>query len=335
MSRQSRRLDEIENEGHLPEGMAYCRKCQKVKTISPSFSKATDTQLDTNGTLSVCKECVDKLYEEILFEERGSIQRTILRLCKMLNVKYDESAIESALKHIDSKGSDKNKVFGLYRAKLLIINRKDVNDTNVDLTYQDNPVINMNKELSAGEVDDETIMFWGKGYERDDYAWFERKLGEWKQTHKCDTMAELTLLKEIVFKQFEIEKVRSGLDKAKSTGGLVKELQDLMKTASIDPAKSSIAGAGKSNDTFSSFIKMIEENEPAEFYEDREIFKDYDNIGFYFEKYVTRPLKNFILGSRDFNIESESDLEDGEEDSSLDLLIAEPNEDSEEAQTEE
>jgi hypothetical protein len=89
----------------------------------------------------------------------------------------------------------------------------------------------------------------------------------------------------------------------KSTSGLVKEKQDLMKTASVDPAKTALAGSGRSQDTFSAFIKTIEENEPADYYKDKEMFKDFDNIDWYFRKYVTRPLKNFITQSRDFSVE--------------------------------
>jgi hypothetical protein len=62
---------------------------------------------------------------------------------------------------------------------------------------------------------------------------------------------------------------------------------------------------------------LIEETEPAEYYADKTMFKDFDNIGFYFEKYVTRPLKNFVMGSRDFNVETEKDGDD--DDDSFDI----------------
>jgi len=90
----------------------------------------------------------------------------------------------------------------------------------------------------------------------------------------------------------------------------IKRLQDLMKTASVDPGKASLANSGKAKETFSSFVKVIEENEPASYYEDKKLFKDFDDIDFYFKKYVTRPLKNFVTQSRDFNVESENDVDE-------------------------
>ena len=83
-----------------------------------------------------------------------------------------------------------------------------------------------------------------------------------------------------------------------------------MRTASVDPAKANMASSGKSLDTFSAFIKTIEETEPAEYYKDKALFKDFDNINFYFEKYVRRPLKNFVTGSRDFNVDADTDDEE-------------------------
>ena len=90
-----------------------------------------------------------------------------------------------------------------------------------------------------------------------------------------------------------------------------------MKTAAIDPNKANASGQGKGKESFSAFIKMIEETEPADFYKDKGLFKDFDNVEFYFEKYVTRPLKNFIMGSRDFNVEAEKEFDD--EDDTFDI----------------
>ncbi len=57
-------------------------------------------------------------------------------------------------------------------------------------------------------------------------------------------------------------------------------------------------------------MKVIEENEPASYYEDKKLFKDFDDIDFYFKKYVTRPLKNFVTQSRDFNVDTEDDVDE-------------------------
>ncbi|SRR5258706_2497970 len=325
MAIKSRRIKNVMVDGELPPDKNYCRKCTKIKQNGEFFS-AVDLILDTNKLMSICSDCIGKLFEKTLESENGNLQKTILHLCKMLNVLYSEQAITDSLKVIETRNMDKSKFFGVYKSRLFMTKRSSVNDSqdDINLTYKDNPIINNNTIVSEFEVDPEVVDFWGSGYEKEDYRWLEKTLAEWKRTHKSDTMGEQTLLREIVFKQLEIEKSRKvGF----SSGSLIKELQDLMKTASVDPAKSNIAGSGKSQDTFSAFIKMIEENEPADYYKDKELFKDFDNIDRYFQKYILRPLKNFITGSRDFNVDSEDEsLDENLDDIDIEKLLETENE---------
>lgn len=290
---------------------AYCRKCMSIKPVR-EFMSATDSWIDANGIMSVCRDCIDDIYEKIYNSEK-SIEKTLLKMCRMFNLVYDNEAIESTLKHLktaEDNGRTIRGIFGIYKQKIYALQPMEIGHRpeTQDLTYKDVVTLVIHDENKYGldkDVEYEVTRFWGKGLRREDYIWLEESLADWKKTHKSDTMAEQTLLKEIVYKQFEITKAR---EEGKSTSSMVKELQELMKTASIDPAKTAIAGSGKSQDTFSSFIKMIEENEPAELFgEERDAFKDFQNIDFYFRKYVTRPLKNFVTGSRDFNIDEEDD----------------------------
>ena len=299
----SKKIKAVKTETNMPDGQSYCRRCSKVK-LKMHFHKCTDIDVDTNGLWSICKSCIDEMYS-VFLESENSHQKATLRMCKLLNLEYNEPALDSALKQANTRGS--TKIFGYYRAKLLIQLRTSVKDTNVDYSYKDNPVVNTGVVTpNEDEVSPDVIHFWGNGYETENYRWLEAELDSWKMTHKCDTKGEETLLKEIVFKQFEIEKARG---EQANTASLVKELQDLMKTASVDPSKSNNMGAGK-NDTFSAFIKLIESGEPAEIFGDeRDAFADFSGIGFYFEKYVTRPLRNFILQSRDFNVDEDVDGE--------------------------
>lgn len=236
-----------------------------------------------------------------------------------MNLRYSEEAVQAALKQMETykeRGTDNPSFYGLYKSKLYTVLKTSnrIESHNINLQYEEVTQINITgrntlADFNEEELEKDVIEFWGEGYETEDYEWLEKTFSNWKKTHKSDTMAEESLLKEIVFKQFEIRKARKN---ETSTAALVKELQDLMKTASVDPSKTSLANSGKAQETFSSFIKMIEENEPASYYsdEDRKLFKDFDNIEYYFDKYVRRPLKNFITGSRDFNVEGESEEDD-------------------------
>jgi hypothetical protein len=310
---RSKRLKAISMEEGLPEGLSYCRRCMKIKRVT-DFHKAVDHELDKNELFSVCKSCIDSLYESIFNSENGSVHKTILRLCRMLNVAYNENAISAALTHIESKGSDKMRVFGLYRAKLLIMERSDVSDTNVDLTYKDSPIINLPPEDGDRRLTEDTrdlSLFWGTNFTIDELEILESKYSEWTQSHSIDTQSERVLLKYICLKEYEIDKaVKSG----SNTSSLMKEFQDLLKTSALSPSTATISSGGKAQETWGNFIKVIEETTPAEYYKDDDLFKDYDNINWIWQNFVVRSIKNFLTGSRDFNLtDIDTDYEEEEE----------------------
>ena len=174
--------------------------------------------------------------------------------------------------------------------------------------YQDSN-INISTESYNESVDDSLILFWGKGFGTDDYEFLESELFNWKKTHKCDSYADTTLLKEICIK---ILTIRNKRERRENVSNDVKELQDLMKTASVDPAKANIADGAKSLDSWGLWLKDIEEYEPAEYFNDKKLFVDFDKLKKYSNKYIFRPLKNLLLGSRDFNIDEINYNEDGE-----------------------
>lgn len=288
----------------------YCRKCQKSKKDTDFFT-ATDTFLDTNGKMSVCKDCCNEMYSNFFRSEQGSMEKALLKTCRTLNVRYDEAAVQATLAHlatVNNKGKVTENIFGIYKNKIVSVQKTRISKKGEgisDLTFFEPSKMVAEIPNSTEEIVD-LKQFWGENFAYEEYIFLEKELAEWKKTHKADTKAEIMLLKELCYKGLEIRKART---EERSTGALVKELQELMKTASVDPSKTSQAGSGKANDTFSSFIQIIENTEPAEYYQDKELFKDFDNIDNYFRKYVLRPLKNFLTGTRDFDVS-----DDGEDD---------------------
>jgi hypothetical protein len=299
----------------------YCRKCMQRRS-GKDFYDATDNFLDSNGKMSICKFCIDDMFKRFTVSE-GSVDRAILKLCKILNVKFDNRAVqtlEDTMKKMEGNGTVLENSFGVYKRNLFGSGGDGIRPLGekIDLTYVEVSQFISDDSLNDYEETDLDYLnrFWGSSisFTAEDYEFLETEFSDWKKTHKCDTKAEESLLKELCYKELEIRKARI---QGKSTATLVTEKQALMKTASVDPAKAALANAGKSQDTYSSFIKRIEENDPAEFYKDKKLFKDFDNLDWYFKKYLVRPVKNFITQSRDFNVEQES------EDDETDFLTGE------------
>jgi hypothetical protein len=299
----------------IDEQRVYCRKCMSLKRPT-EFFVAVDLEIDKNGFFSICKKCCDEIYNNYYRVERD-MARAILRTCRKINLRFDESAVESTETHLKTmidNGKSASGVIGVYKAKLVSSLKNNFSDaaSGFDLTFMESGIsLPPSEPLDDSEESYDLKQIWGDGFSFDDYQFLEREFSEWTKTHKCDTKAEKMLLKEICHKSLEIRKKRDESNGAGTTPtNLIKDLQDLMKTASVDPAKTLLANSGKNKDTFSAFVKIIEENEPAEYYSNKGLYKDFDGLDFYFKKYVTRPLKNFVTQSRDFNVEVDDDSDE-------------------------
>jgi len=295
----------IEQKKETPK--SYCRMCQKMLSLD-SFYEATNPMLDKNGKMSICIPCCNEIYN-MYFSIHNNLEIALQLTCEDLDVRFSKEALIQAKSHIESlltKGKVTEKVFGFYKSKLGSTNKSS---TKMDsFRYKDSDSLDyMTINNTIEEIDENLLLFWGKSFDDiDDYIFLESELLNWKKTHKCDNQAEITLLREICIKILEIRKAR---DKKDNVGGLQKELQDLMKTANVDPAKANAASAGKSKDCFGVWVKDIEQFKPAEWYEQQDKYKDMDGFIPYIKNYIVRPIENFITGVRNFFVDDSIDAD--------------------------
>ena len=160
--------------------------------------------------------------------------------------------------------------------------------------------------IDNSQVTKEMIMTWGRGFDIDEYEFLDNELAEWEKTYKFGKRAELILLKEICI---TLLRIRIATESKDDVSKLQKDLQDLLKTASIDPAKANVADNGKSLDAFGVWIKDIEAKRPAEWWQEQEKYKDMDGFIPYIKNYIVRPIKNFITGNRDFQINDNTNVD--------------------------
>ena len=290
----------------LPEGKCYCRKCQKLQ-IERNFYDAVDLKMiDSNGKMSVCKSCIQKLYDEV-YGEVKSMERTIHRLCIMLNIRYSNDAVSATRAHMDTLiegGKVARSIFGLYKSKLVATNKSMDKSIEEYEGYEDVGVIFEEKEIEQNEIPipKDVIDFWGKDLAREDILYLEEEYKNFKTTHKADAYAEVVLLKQVCYTMLDIKKARKEGD---NTDKLVKELQELMKNLAIAPKEVKTSSVNKGEEAFGLWIADIERSEPAQWLlsDPRgDAYRDVADTDLYFENYITRPLKNFITQSRDFNI---------------------------------
>lgn len=288
-----------------------CRKCGTLKKAD-DYYKTCEPDMDLNGRMPTCKECCRGILEFYFSIEGGIIERAFLRTCKKLNILYDKQSIlktHEKMEELKQSGKELDSLLGVYLRNLFANNSEKTElvfqePDSLITTIEDSPD-NINAKMSIWENE------WGKGLSYDDYVFLNEELEKWIATHRYETRGEQTLLKEIVYKELELRNAR--LNSTIPTDGLLKQLQELMKTAKTNEVKKE-----ENINTLGSIIKIMESSYPAEFYKNKDLYKDYDNISKYFDKHVTRPILNFGTNSRDFNFEME-DEKDEEDEDNIDL----------------
>lgn len=283
----------------------YCTRCGN----SGDFYIGKSDLYKFYEKIPFCKKCIEEIYNELV-KIHSDYKKAIYFLCRKLDIPFKNTVYDGAVKESSIKG------WSIQQTYMKQINSfSDKNNYGTcfdDSDLFDNNSIDNGKsivsfDISEYEQADESIkLFWGFGFSDKDYAFLEQELFNWKQTHKCDNQSEITLLREICITILEIRNVRADKN---STKDLKKELQDLMKTASVDPAKANAASAGKSLDAFGIWIKDIEQFTPAEWYEQQEKYKDMDGFIPYIKNYIIRPIENFITGIRNFVVDDNIDVD--------------------------
>ena len=294
-------------ENKLQEGTNYCRRCMSILP-SKEFYDCTDGGfVDKNMKFSVCKTCINYMYDELLSEYQ-SMEKALHKMCTSLNVQFSNEAMDATKAHIETLmegGKNVNAVFGIYKQKLLSTQKTMEKNKFADMSYEDVGAIYTDKQIDLKEtpIPQDVIDFWGSDLKRNEIEYLENQYANFKQTHKADTYAEITLLKQVCYTLLDIKQARAQGD---STDKLVTALQSLMTKLAISPEAAKKLATGKEVESFGLWIQDIEQYEPAQWLSTDprgDIYRDVGNVEEYFKKYIVRPLKNFILGSKDFNID--------------------------------
>jgi hypothetical protein len=286
-----------------------CRKCG-ISKVADDYYRSTEPDLDCNLKMSICKTCVKDIADGFIDSE-GSMESGILKTCRKLNVMFNKELCDrtvAKVQEIEQGGKPTEMVFGFYLRFLFAKNADGK-----DLTFEEleNEVEEIVKEVPS-DADPKMTEWekrWGIGFSKSDYEFLEEEYAGWSEGRKTLTKEDITLLEEICHLKLHIRKTRNPDNPAED---LVKQLQGLVKSAN-EQLKVNKEQEEEGLETISSIIKIMESEYPAEFYKDKNLYADYDyDMTKYYDKHVTRAIKNFASGTRDFDFDMETDKDDDE-----------------------
>lgn len=243
--------------------------------------------------MPICKECTKKMYIQMV-KEYDSVHRAIFRLCGLLDVYYDKNLVDSIIDKAVEKEWGEEQILPEYiRFVNSATQYRGLNFYNSDEnrgSVEDVPLVTVEKE---------NMEVWGGGYSAEDYKRLNQLYKKWSDGVPLDDVISISYIRDLCRVELSIEK--SVISNGKPTESLLKQKSSIIKDMGLDPAtlkKNKEASEG--NKTFGKWIDDIEQNMPAEFFSDRNLYKDHQGFEKYFNLHIVRPIKNLLLGHRDF-----------------------------------
>ena len=272
------------------EKIFYCtmqisERCDSLSgnhTTEADFYKSYSI-FEKNGRQHICKDCI----KEFVYDEDGKVDMENFKIIlRKLDLPFIKEVFESSV-------ADKNETVGMY-FKNIALNYKTYtwDDSDADINeYID--------EETHKLTDSELLKKWGK-FPLEDLKWLEADYEDWYANHDCSLLSTRKLIKLICLKELEVQRMKEqGIDTDKKE----KALLDLLNSGNLTPRTMQLTNQDESQQAFGVWLRDIEKNRPAEYFEDKKLYHDYDGIMDYINRFLFRPMKNLISNSRDFDKE--------------------------------
>lgn len=287
-------------------GKTYVRQKDNFN-VSPSPYYARN-----NGYLHICKKCLDEAFWNYVDNVcDGDQDKAMELLCATINTCFDETAWANAKKHPQS---NKSKV-SIYFSKLNLSQTKGASYADTILYRKANKVENATSVSQVEEnpnitIDIETIRLFGLGFSEQDYETLKYEYDDWVDKYgKPEDKRQDELYKSICYLKLQLQKAVQNGDT--SIGALAKTYKEYINAATteLEDRKQKKEDAVKL-DPLGVWIRDIEKYTPAEYYKDKELYRDSDGIGAYASRFIFRPLKNLLTGSKERDKEFSLSQED-------------------------
>lgn len=244
-----------------------------------------------------CKRCTQEIFNNY-YNRFKDIETALWYTCAELGIPFLRKVYERTVERV---GSAKNPNYiGVYITMFNISkNKTDKWETFADT---DVPMGEVDKlkdiEISRENQIKELKMTWGDGLDIDDITFLEWRFTTYTNGIEL-TEYQASRYRDLCSCELKIKKDIDTQQNMKAKATIAKELG--IDQFTIDKEKSDVEKMLEHD------IYIMEKYEPAEYYADKDLYKDYMYIKRDWIDYVLRPIKNLIVGSKDYNISKDGD----------------------------
>lgn len=261
------------------------------------FQKSNDVLFQANnGYLPWCKECTDKYVTQMTALYSNNEELAMKDFCQRAGWNYDLTALVAS-RETYSGHRDRSRI-SHYSAKknLNCDGRKTYIDTlKYDYENKQNEIVTSKEQAKANDlsVSASAVDRWGVGFTEIDYKNLDDHYRMLKKNNpNCDNNQEIFIKSLCNINMLMVRALTKG--DSKEYSNLVEQYTKTFKQAGLK----TIEEKDSSNDEVVGVtLQTISQFTPEEFYKDKELYSDWDEIGEYFERHVCRPMENIMTGS--------------------------------------
>lgn len=258
--------------------------------VETNYYKSNSQFYRNIGKIPYCKQCIEKLYkyhfekytnEGCLYPEKKAIKR----ICMVLDIYYTDKVYNSAMNKVKESSADISPM-GQYM-RIIQLSQYNNEKQTYETTITEEEQKEMERELTFDgsfddvseniEIKEETINFFGKGFDPEDYIFLKKEYDDWTARHECKTKSQEEIFKDICFNRLQNLKA---LQRGEDTKDITASFQKLLDSGKLQP-KQNAGDAMADNQTFGTLIDKWENTRPIP--EVDEDLRDVDKIGLYLE----------------------------------------------------
>lgn len=286
-----------------------CSHCGRLLPKT-SYFKSLSALYAGIGHIPTCKKCMSDEYKQYRYAYRDP-QRAMQRICMLYDLYFSSELFEKTY-----TDDDDSIVSKYVRATNLNQQKGKTFDASINEGFfftDRNSTLTVEKVVAASVevvVKPELVTKWGGGLANMDYSLLEEHYKHLKSSNpNCDSNQEIFILDLCYTKMLQMKALRES--RVDDFNKLTESYRKSFAQAGLKTIQDTSAN---SEDCWGQWMERIAQYTPEEYYKNKKLYKDFDGIGDYMERFVLRPLRNLQFGSRDrdseFKVVDEEDYRD-------------------------
>lgn len=288
-----------------------CTCCgHKFKRQERNFNRSkSPIYKGNNGYLSICQNCVAELYEQYVKFYDNDEDAAAERICQITDMYFDPEVWAMSRKISESRNGRSRNRISTYVSKL------NLNQLDGCTTYSDTLVKRWEADVenasTVAEVEQnndiavpmDVVRRFGTGFSEGDYDSMQYEYQDWVRRYgePIDKRQEELYVSICYMKLNQQKLLQKGDANIGAAANSYRSQIEAATTEIEDRIKK--AEADKQLSPLGEMIRDIEEFCPAEYYKEKKLYADFDHLREYIDRFMTRPLRNLLTGSKELDKE--------------------------------